>query len=77
MNKLVITSHRDMSFSVVEGRNNMEGFRLEEYLSRGTQRIVNEILKASIDNPKQSLFMLQYAGAARAAEKLRKQRKYI
>ena len=50
----------------------MEGFRLEEYLSRGTQRIVNEILKASIDNPKQSLFMLQYAGAARAAEKLRR-----
>lgn len=50
----------------------MEGFRLEEYLSRGTQRIVNEILKASIDNPKQSIFMLQYAGAARAAEKLRR-----
>lgn len=50
----------------------MEDFRLEEYLSRGTQRIVNEILKASVDNPRQSIFMVQYAGAAWAAEKVRR-----
>lgn len=51
----------------------MEGFRLEQYLSKGIQRIVNGILKASIDNPKQSIFMLQYAKAAKTAENLRRE----
>lgn len=46
--------------------------QLEEYLSNGVERIVNGILKASIHNPRESLFMVQYAAASRKARGKRK-----
>ena len=45
----------------------MQTFELEEYLSGGVENIIKGILKASLDNPKESAFMVQYAAASRAA----------
>ena len=38
----------------------MKTFNLEEYLSNGIERIVKEIMKASLENPQESLFLMQY-----------------
>lgn len=38
----------------------MENFNLEEYLSNGVENIVGEIIKATIKNPKESIFMARY-----------------
>ena len=37
---------------------------LEAYLSKGVERIVRGILRASAENPKESLFMARYAVSA-------------
>lgn len=50
----------------------MEGnFNLENYLSEGVENIVKGALKASLKNPKESLFMVKYAVASKKAQKLR------
>ena len=54
-----------------EKRERMQTFELEEYLSGGVENIIKGILKASLDNPKESAFMVQYAAASRASRKLR------
>lgn len=51
----------------------MKTFYLEEYLSNGVEKIVKGILKASLNNPKESMFMLQYAAASKKARGLRAQ----
>lgn len=50
----------------------MQSFQLEEYLSRGTDRMIKGILKASLSNPKESAFMVQYAKAGKTARELRR-----
>lgn len=50
-----------------------ETFDLEAYLSNGVEKIVNTILRFTLRNPKESLFMMQYAAAARKAAKRRKE----
>jgi len=45
---------------------------LEGYLSNGVANIVKEALKATLSNPKESIFMTKYALAAKKASKLRK-----
>ena len=42
----------------------MEKFNLEEYLSNGVEKIVSEIIRATIKNPKESIFMAKYASAS-------------
>lgn len=49
----------------------MKVFKLEEYLSNGVEKIVKGILKATVSNPKESLFMIQYAAASKKARALR------
>lgn len=51
----------------------MEDFNLEEYLSKGIENIVKGIIKASITNPKESLFMAKYAVSSKESAKLRRQ----
>lgn len=51
----------------------MEKFNLEEYLSNGVEKIVSEIIRATIKNPKESIFMAEYASASRNARRLRKE----
>lgn len=48
-----------------------DNFKLEEYLSFGVQSLIKNILKASIENSKETAFMLKYARKAKKAEKQR------
>lgn len=50
----------------------MEKFNLEEYLSNGVENIVSEIIKATLQNPKESMFMAKYAIESRNARRLRR-----
>ncbi len=48
-----------------------EEFNLERYLSDGVENIVKNAIKASLSNPKESIFLAKYAMAAKNARKLR------
>ncbi len=48
------------------------GKKLEEYLSNGVENIVKGILKASLKNPKASIFMAKYAMNSKKAREKRK-----
>ena len=50
----------------------MSEWNLEEYLSNGVERIVKGILKASLQNPMESLFMMQYAKDSKRAREIRR-----
>ncbi|MCF2684119.1 hypothetical protein [Faecalicatena contorta] len=50
----------------------MSEWNLEEYLSHGVERIIKGILKASLQNPKESIFMMQYAKDSRRAREIRR-----
>jgi MoaA/NifB/PqqE/SkfB family radical SAM enzyme len=49
----------------------MERFNLEQYLAEGVAAIVKDVVKATLTNPKASLFMAKYAKASKNAEKRR------
>ena len=49
-----------------------ENFDLQNYLSKGIERVVSEALKATFKNPKESTFMLKFSAASRAASKKRR-----
>ena len=49
-----------------------EGFDLQNYLTAGVERIVSEAVKATLKNPKESVFMLRFAAACSAASKKRR-----
>lgn len=49
----------------------MESFELESYLSGGVEKIVKGMVKTSLSNPRQSVFMLKYVNAAKKAKQLR------
>ncbi|MDF2907059.1 MAG: MoeA/NarA subfamily Fe-S oxidoreductase [Herbinix sp.] len=51
----------------------MNDFNLEAYLSNGVENIVNTALRASLTNPKESLFMAKFAKASKKARKLRQE----
>ncbi|MCR4927542.1 MAG: radical SAM protein [Lachnospiraceae bacterium] len=46
-------------------------FDIQEYMTKGVERIVSEALKATLKNPRESAFMLKFAAASRAASKKR------
>lgn len=50
----------------------MNKFDLEEYLKKGVEKIVSEIIKSTLQNPKESMFMMQYALDCKNAYKKRK-----
>ncbi len=49
-----------------------ENFDLQNYLSKGIERVVSEAVKATLKNPKESAFMLKFAAASRTASKKRR-----
>ena len=49
-----------------------ENFDLQEYLSRGIESFVADVVKATLKNPRESAFMLKFAAATAAASKKRK-----
>lgn len=50
------------------GENN---FDLQKYMTEGVENIVKEALRATLSDPKESLFMVQYAKASKEASKRR------
>lgn len=50
-----------------------EDLNLEHYLSQGVENIIKGVIKASLTNPKESLFMAKYALDSQKARKLRKE----
>lgn len=46
-------------------------FDLTQYLSKGIENLIKNAVKATLKNPKQSVFLLKYAASAKKAEKLR------
>ena len=46
-------------------------FDLQDYLTRGVERVVADSLKATLRDPKESAFMLRFAAASRRASKRR------
>lgn len=48
-----------------------EEFNLERYLSDGVENIVKNAMKASLSNPKESIFLAKFSLAVRSARRLR------
>ncbi len=42
-------------------------FDIQEYMTRGVERVVSDIIGATLKNPRESLFMARFAAASRAA----------
>ena len=49
-----------------------EKFDLQEYLTKGVERIVGEAVRATLKNPRESAFMLKFAAASCSASKRRR-----
>ena len=49
-----------------------KGFDIQEYMTRGVERVVTDALKATLKNPRESVFMARFAAASRAASKKRR-----
>lgn len=47
------------------------GFQLGEYLSNNIEKLVRDIIKGTLENPRESAFMARFALASRAASKKR------
>ena len=52
-----------------------EEFDLQKYLTRAVENIVAESIRATLNNPKESAFMLKFAASAKRASKLRAENK--
>ena len=48
-----------------------QNFDIQAYMTKGVERIVADAIKATAKNPKESVFMLRFAMASRAASKRR------
>ena len=55
-----------------EGDGMNESFDLQEYLSKGIEDFMADVLKATLKNPRESAFMLKFAAATAAASRKRK-----
>lgn len=51
----------------------MEQLDLQKYMTKGVENIVKGALKATLHDPKESIFMVQYAAASKEASKRRAQ----
>ncbi len=47
-------------------------FDIQEYMTRGVERIVAEAVRATLKNPRESVYMVKFAAASKAASKRRK-----
>lgn len=48
-----------------------QGFDLQAYLTQGVERLVSEVVKATLKNPKESAYMLRFVKSTQAAAKRR------
>ena len=49
-----------------------KAFDIQEYMTHGVERVVKEAIKATLKNPKESMFMAKFAAASKAAGKKRR-----
>ena len=49
-----------------------QAFDIQSYMTHGVERVVGEIVKATLKNPKESVYMARFALASRAASKKRR-----
>lgn len=49
-----------------------EKFDIQEYMTRGVERVVADAIKATLKNPRESAFMVKFAAASKAASAKRK-----
>ncbi len=50
-------------------------FDIQEYMTKGVERVVADSIKATLKNPKESAFMLKFAASSKAASKRRAEMK--
>ena len=48
-----------------------EGFDIQTYMTEGVERVVGDAVRATLKNPRESVFMLKFAAASQAASKRR------
>ena len=48
-------------------------FDIQEYMTRGVERVVSDAIRATLKNPKESAYMLRFAAASKKASKKRAQ----
>ena len=53
-------------------KNDEKEFDIQEYMTKGVERIVSEALRATLKNPGESAFLLKFAAASRSASQKRK-----
>lgn len=46
-------------------------FNIQEYMTKGVERVVSDAIKATLKNPKESAYMAKFALASKAASKKR------
>ncbi len=49
-----------------------EAFNIQEYMTRGVERVIADSLKATVTNPKETAFLLKFAASSRKASRIRK-----
>ena len=49
----------------------MKNFDIQAYMTNGVEKIVKEAIKATLKNPKESIFMLKFAAASKTASQKR------
>lgn len=49
-----------------------EKFDIQEYMTKGVERVVADAIKATLKNPKESAFMVKFAAASKLASDKRK-----
>ncbi|MCR5415346.1 MAG: radical SAM protein [Pseudobutyrivibrio sp.] len=52
-----------------------ETFDIQEYMTKGVERVVADAIKATLKNPKESAFMVKFAAASKIASEKRKKAK--
>lgn len=50
-----------------------QNFDIQAYMTKGVERVVSDAIKATVKNPRESVFMLRFAAASRAASQKRTQ----
>ena len=51
---------------------NGEAFDIQAYMTHGVERVVGEVIRATLKDPRESAFMLKFAAASRAASRKRR-----
>ncbi len=47
-------------------------FDIQEYMTKGIERVISDAMKATLKDPRESAFLLRFAAASKAASRKRK-----